>query len=446
MIHRTRSLSFVVAAFLAGSVPAAHAADVTVQPAAGSGFVVKDAGGANERLRVQESGAVSLPSVVGAPTQAQGLCIGAAGQLGPCTGGGASLPSGTVNQTLRYGAGNALAANNLLQAFSDGGLLATGAFGTGAIPASGTGARMMWYPAKAAFRAGWVNTNAWDDANVGTYSVAIGENTQASGSRAVAMGGGATASGDYSLAAGLLTSAEGIYSMAMGNDSHATQRGAVALGEQVVADGRSSVALGSGAGSGGHKGSFLFHDYCPLFSGCAPYANTADNQFMVSASGGILLYTGSSSGVQLPPGSGSWASMSDRNAKTAIRTVDPREVLEKVAALPLNTWQYKSQEAKYRHMGPMAQDFHATFGLGETDRSIDVVDADGVALAAIQGLYAQVKDRDAEIAALRGELAAQKTRVAALESLAGDLAEVKAQLAALRKPAAAATSVALRQP
>jgi capsule polysaccharide export protein KpsE/RkpR len=157
-----------------------------------------------------------------------------------------------------------------------------------------------------------------------------------------------------------------------------------------------------------------------------------------------------------------WTTLSDRNAKTAVRPIDAREVLKKVTALPLNTWQYKAQDAKYRHMGPMAQDFYAAFRLGESDTGIDTVDADGVALAAIQGLNAELAERDrkiatlssqmdalaksknAEIAAIRGELSAQTKRVAALESLAGDVASLKKQLAASHQPAT--TTVALAHP
>jgi len=439
-----------------------RAADVVVQPVSGGGFVVKDAGGANERLRVQESGAVSLPSIPTAPAQAQGVCMGNGGVLGPCSGAGsnAALPIGTVNETVRYDASNKLVANGLLQAFSDGGLWAGGTLGTGTIPTTGTGARMMWYPAKAAFRAGWVNTNVWDDANVGQYSVAMGENTQANGSHSVAMGGGSTAAGDYSVAIGLLSSASSVYSIAIGAQaasggggsvalglrSQASQTGAVAIGQDVTADGANSVAIGSNAGSAGHSGSFIFHDACAI-AGCPPFANTANNQFMVSASGGIVFWTGGSSVISAPPGGGTWTTSSDRNAKTAISRIDPRDVLQRVIALPLSTWQYKTQDAKYRHMGPMAQDFHAAFHLGESDKGIDVVDAEGVALAAIQGLYAQIQDRDAAIAALRSELAAQKTRVAELETLAEDMADMKAHLAALRRSTpAATTTAALYQP
>ena len=43
-------------------------------------------------------------------------------------------------------------------------------------------------------------------------------------------------------------------------------------------------------------------------------------------------------------------------------------------------------------------------GLGSDNRHIDTIDADGVALAAIQGVYELLKEQKAEIAALRREL------------------------------------------
>jgi hypothetical protein len=82
---------------------------------------------------------------------------------------------------------------------------------------------------------------------------------------------------------------------------------------------------------------------------------------------------------------------SDRNAKTDFAAADPAEVLQKVAALPVQSWRYKSEAEGVRHLGPMAQDFHAAFGVGPDDKHIDTVDADGVALAAIQGLNQKVE-------------------------------------------------------
>jgi trimeric autotransporter adhesin len=101
---------------------------------------------------------------------------------------------------------------------------------------------------------------------------------------------------------------------------------------------------------------------------------------------------------------------SDRNVKRDFAQVDSREVLEKVAALPIHTWAYTNDVRAARHLGPVSQDFRAAFGLGADDKSIATVDADGVALAAIQGLNEKVKEQAAELIEL-------KTRLAVLERL-----------------------------
>ena len=81
---------------------------------------------------------------------------------------------------------------------------------------------------------------------------------------------------------------------------------------------------------------------------------------------------------------------SDRNLKENFQSVDPQAVLEKVAALSISKWNFKG-DASTPHLGPMAQDFHAAFGVGPDDKHIATVDADGVALAAIQGLNQKVE-------------------------------------------------------
>ena len=73
-------------------------------------------------------------------------------------------------------------------------------------------------------------------------------------------------------------------------------------------------------------------------------------------------------------------------------------MLEKVAALPLSWWRYKGYAV--RHVGPMAQDFHAAFDLGRDEKGLDGADLDGVALAAIQGLYRENQDLKARVAEL----------------------------------------------
>ena len=100
---------------------------------------------------------------------------------------------------------------------------------------------------------------------------------------------------------------------------------------------------------------------------------------------------------------------SDRNAKENFAPVSTRAVLEKVAALPITEWNYKIASAEVRHVGPMAQDFKASFGLnGQDDQHINVVDESGVALAAIQGLNEKLQDeskaKDAQIQELKARL------------------------------------------
>ncbi len=98
---------------------------------------------------------------------------------------------------------------------------------------------------------------------------------------------------------------------------------------------------------------------------------------------------------------------SDRALKQGFSPVDARAVLERVASLPINSWAYTNSPA-VRHLGPVAQDFYAAFGLGTDDKHIATVDADGVALAAIQGLNQKVeetaKQKDARIEALEERL------------------------------------------
>src|SRR5919199_2828161 len=97
---------------------------------------------------------------------------------------------------------------------------------------------------------------------------------------------------------------------------------------------------------------------------------------------------------------------SDRNKKANFAAVNPREVLGRVVSLPITTWNYLSQGPAVRHIGPMAQDFHAAFGVGEDDTHINLVDANGVALAAIQGLYQLVQEQELQLTVLEARLAA----------------------------------------
>jgi hypothetical protein len=119
--------------------------------------------------------------------------------------------------------------------------------------------------------------------------------------------------------------------------------------------------------------------------------------------GSLILYSDMSptvmgrTGVILSSGSGSWSTLSDRSLKTGIKPIQPMEVLNRLLAIPLSTWSYIAQGETIRHMGPMAQDFADAFSLGESDTHISTVDADGVALAAIQGLNAKLEQENAQL-------------------------------------------------
>ena len=161
------------------------------------------------------------------------------------------------------------------------------------------------------------------------------------------------------------------------NATHATVPG----GYSNEASGKSSFSAGRRAHAL-HDSAFVWGDATD-----ADIVSTTTNSVTWRASGGYRLFstTNASTGVSLAAGGGSWTAMSDRGTKENLVPADSRTVLEKVAALPVATWNYKAQAAAVRHIGPMAQDFQAAFGVGETDTGITTIDADGVALAAIQG-------------------------------------------------------------
>ncbi len=108
---------------------------------------------------------------------------------------------------------------------------------------------------------------------------------------------------------------------------------------------------------------------------------------------------------------------SDRSAKQNFKSVDPYEILARVAQLEITQWNFKHDGPEVDHMGPMAQDFHAAFGLGSTEKGIATVDADGVALAAIQGLHDLVEEKDCRIGELEDQNRQLEARLSAIERI-----------------------------
>ncbi len=101
---------------------------------------------------------------------------------------------------------------------------------------------------------------------------------------------------------------------------------------------------------------------------------------------------------------GTLAQGSDRESKTDVEPLEPARVLAKVSELAIASWRYQGDTAT--HVGPMAQDFHAAFGLGRDDKHIAPGDLAGLGLAAIQALVRQNQELRAELERLHGRITA----------------------------------------
>jgi hypothetical protein len=107
--------------------------------------------------------------------------------------------------------------------------------------------------------------------------------------------------------------------------------------------------------------------------------------------------------------------ISDRNAKKNFQAVDTVAVLEKLAAIPIERWNYQwEKDSDVPHLGPMAQDFKGAFYPGRDDKTISMLEFDGVALAALQGLNRKLVEKDVEIQALKQSVAELKQLVSQL--------------------------------
>ncbi len=148
--------------------------------------------------------------------------------------------------------------------------------------------------------------------------------------------------------------------------------------------------------------------------------NGGEHEFEVASNGTVsLIAPNLQTNIRLNNGTGivsakGFNNRSDRAAKTNFRAIDPAKVLHLVSKLPISRWNYKDDATTVQHIGPMAQDFGAAFGLnGGDNKSINSVDAQGVALAAVQGLNQKL---NAENAALRARLNALEARLNVLAS------------------------------
>ena len=155
------------------------------------------------------------------------------------------------------------------------------------------------------------------------------------------------------------------------------------------------------------------------FSGSrALVAGQATENWSSSANGAKLVFSTTANGATSPTvrfeiqedgdivANGVVVHASSRALKENFAAADPAAVLERVANLPVTYWNYTKDGSSERHIGPVAEDFYAAFGLGEDDKHIALSDSVGVALAAVQGLHEQLQAKDQRIAALEARLAA----------------------------------------
>jgi trimeric autotransporter adhesin len=252
-------------------------------------------------------------------------------------------------------------------------------------------------------------------------------------------GSGNRAFGNYAtVPGGTLNEASGAYSFAAGQHARASHDGSFVWGDSTPGDAVSTaqdqfVIRARGGVRLDDPGTSLFFgsqtrqmlnlwgtDYAIGVQGGTHYFRTdgnfpgagffawyrggTHNDGALNAGGGQTLMTLTPSGLTV---NGTFVSTSDRAAKENVQPVSTRDILTKVVALPIARWQYTNDPGT-RHIGPMAQDFHAAFKVGPDDKHIATVDADGVALAAIQGLHQIFQEQ-------RIELDKKEARIAELE-------------------------------
>jgi len=165
------------------------------------------------------------------------------------------------------------------------GVLFEGVFGSGSTLNLGAGTRMMWYPKKAAFRAGLVVGIEWDDSNIGEYSFAAGYGTSATGDASSSFGIQSTAAGLCSFAAGDGANAEGAFSSSFGYSSHAIGDLSTSFGNNTFAESYLSLVFGKWNIGGGSPQTWINTD--PLFEIGNGTSLTPSNALTVLKNGNV---------------------------------------------------------------------------------------------------------------------------------------------------------------
>lgn len=286
---------------------------------------------------------------------------------------------------------------------------------------------------------GFGSTVAGGEANIADmdYSTIGGGFFNESFGRATTIGGGESniADDDFATVGGGVFNIAGNTSATVGGGESNSAFGDSATvpgGRSNIADGNASFAAGRNAHVNGHDGAFVW--------GASTGADaSAAGQVVFQATGGMYVgddggpsgdfYTDdnylidTSTGAHLTIG-GIWTDSSSASVKEDVVPVNPESVLEGVKTLPLTEWSYETEPGDVRHLGPMAEDFHAAFGLGADEEHIASLDTAGVAMAAIQGLVDRLEAKDDHIADLEAEVEGLKDRLADVEDHLEAMADV----------------------
>ena len=332
---------------------------------------------------------------------------------------------------------------------SAGGVVALGQIGYGIIPATGAGWRMMWYPSKVAFRAGYADAGGqFDDANIGYYSWAGGALNKAAGIYSFAMGnqntveasaqcgmalgsgnkiwGSGADIGTCGVALGLNNDVLDHAGVAIGQNNWSDGDAAVAIGYTVTADADYSMAFGYRASTNGHTGAKVFGDASTTDS----IEAVANNEFAVRAAGGFRFRSNATltNGCNIAAGGASITCASSRTLKENYFNVDGEDVLRRMRDIPVTTWNYIDEGRQSRHMGPFAEDFWNAFRLGDDPRGIGHLDIDGVNFAGVKALEQRTTEQAERIRTLEARNAEQAEHIRTLDA---QLAELRQMVQAL---------------
>lgn len=296
-----------------------------------------------------------------------GTAVGG-GEDNEASGFGSTVAGGRQNEAI--GGGSTVGGGTENSATNGDGTVAGGSQNSAEASSSTIGGgRRNSTSSTAAF--GTVAGGADNTATAFHSTVSGGENNTASGTRSVVIGGeNNTASGFRSVVAG------GVDNTASGDYSFAAGRKATA----------------------NHRGSYVFADSLDT-EAVSQSQNEARFQVQIVAEKGV-------------------DDQSARASKTNVQSVDAHAVLDGVHSLDISTWEYKDGDGNgtgRTHLGPMAEDFHDAFGIGN-ETTINSVDRGGVALAAIQGLSAKLTEKDERIEQLEDRLLTLEESLAELDA------------------------------